>query len=503
MKDKIKVAGSSAWRFLVNGSEVARGDASTSGDTSLVLQVDQPWTLTATPDGVQDPGPDPEPPDPGPDPEPSGDWPVIPQSMVDTALKFPLIKYGNKGNSNCNYGALGTALFTTVYAYIGGDERSDVRNNVTAILGQLTSPDKGPCGMNGPGAQLEALALTWFHMYRRSDLWAGTSDNVKARIDAIFHALALIRAWEGNDSSKSHGEWTITGMKGTDFKDVGPNISFPIPAVLILCGEWFGYDELNTFLNSTSIAAVRSEVKSAFGGTSGNLYKTLNWRNAGISESEQEQYYRSDTSAAAPSDSDINASLANLKYYGAPMTDLAKFLLPNDERGLNKVLPPSKRTAGSNKYVGVNQYAVDGDKGVTVDGKKRGYCLGDTSKMPHHPGEGAMVYEINGVDGGGIRSAMGYAFWTVYITNCMLLPMAANSNIAFEDDGVDDFMERWSQAYDIMSFFDEEDYNSIAHIGTKNNGGPGPIVWSEGRDSWHPDIQFFFWDAIMQIVHPS
>jgi hypothetical protein len=95
---------------------------------------------------------------------------------------------------------------------------------------------------------------------------------------------------------------------------------------------------------------------------------------------------------------------------------------------------------------------------------------------------------------------MGYAFWTIYMVNCMLLPMAAGGNNVFADDGVDDFIERWAQARDIMSFFDKNDYNSIAHAKSKKNGGPGPIIWSDDRDTWVPDIQFFFWDAILGIV---
>jgi hypothetical protein len=354
--------------------------------------------------------------------------------------------------------------------------------------------------MNGPGAAQEAYALAWFHGLRETDLWDGISANTKARIDAIFHALALIRAWEGNDSSDSHGEWTICGGKDIDYKDVGPNISFSIPAQLVLAGEWFGYDELEDWLDSTSIAAVRTEVKNAFGGTSGNLYKTLNWRNLDISEAEGEEYYRAGPSIDAPTDAQINASLKGLKYYGAPLSNLALFLLPKSDRGLNKVLPPTRRTAGSNEWVGVNQFAVDGNEGMTVDGKKRGYCLGDGSEMPHLGAEGAMVYEMNGQDEGGIRSAMGYGFWTIYLVNCMLLPMAADGNVVLIDDGVDDFLERWAQARDIMKFFDAEDYNSIAHAKSKKNGGPGPVVWSDGREDWTPEINFFFWDAVLGIA---
>jgi hypothetical protein len=182
------------------------------------------------------------------------------------------------------------------------------------------------------------------------------------------------------------------------------------------------------------------------------------------------------------------------------MSDLALFLIPNPDRGLNKVMPPTKRTAGSNSWVGENQHAVMGNAGMQVDGKKRGYCIANGADMPHLGEQGAMVYEINGQDEGGIRSAMGYAFWTIYMVNCMLLPMAAGGNNVFADDGVDDFIERWAQARDIMSFFDKNDYNSIAHAKSKKNGGPGPIIWSDDRDTWVPDIQFFFWDAILGIV---
>jgi hypothetical protein len=501
MTDKIKVAVEGAWRLLYNGDEVA---VSTNSDTSnIVLQTDAAWELTVNGAAVAEGSGSTPPPEPGPNPEP-GKWPKIPQEMVDAGLELPLPKYGNKGNSSANVGAIGTAMWSTIYGYIGGDERAEVRENVEAILDNLVSSDKGPCGMNGPGAQLEALALAWFHILRETDLWPGLSDTIKKRIDAIFHATALIRAWEGNDSSDSNGEWTICGSKSADYRDIGPNIAFTIPAGLVLCGEWFGYDELSDWLEDTSIAAVRSEVKSAFGGTGGNLYRTLNWRNEGVSAASAEDYYRAGASSDAPSDSQINDSLANLTYYGAPFDGpLAKFLLPNDERGLNKVLPPARKAQGSNEWIGVNQFAVDDNQGMQVEGKKRGYCLGDGPSMPHLGGEGAMIYELNGTDEGGIRSAMGYAFWTAYLVNCMLLPMAASGNVALIDDGVDDFLERWNQALEIMQFFDAEDYNSIAHAKSKANGGPGPVVWSDGREDWLPEIQFFFWDAILGIARST
>ena len=34
---------------------------------------------------------------------------------------------------------------------------------------------------------------------------------------------------------------------------------------------------------------------------------------------------------------------------------------------------------------------------------------------------------------------------------------------------------------------------------TKKNGGPGPIVWSEGRNDWEPEINFFLWDTILKV----
>ena len=376
-------------------------------------------------------------------------------------------------------------------------------DDITEILNSLTDPNKGPCGMSGPGAAQECYALTWFHLLRNSDLWDGVDDTKKARIDAIFHALALIRTWEGNDSSKSHGEWTITGKKDTDFKDIGPNISFSIPAQLTCCAEWFGYNELNSWLNSTTIAAVRNEVKAAFGGTGGKLYKTLNWRNEGVDQQELEaqDYYRSSVSADAPTDSDINASLKNLKYYGAPITNLPLFLIPNPDRGYNKVLNPVKETVGKNEWVGNNQSGLNNGAGVQVSGKKRGYCINKASETPHVPGVGAMVYEINGVDEGGLRSSMGYAWWTIYVVNCHLFPLVLNNNNALQDDGVIDFLTRWRQAYDIIKHFDKNDYNSVAHISNKGgSGGPGPIIWSDDRETWQPDINFFLWDALLDVV---
>lgn len=434
----------------------------------------------------------------GPTPPPTFDWPVIPAEYVDTALGFGQAKYGNKSNSSFNLNNKGTAILAPLYAYLGGDRRDKVVNNVLTMLGNFTSPDKGPCGMNGPGAAQECYALTFFHMLRVSDLWnSGVTDQQKRRINAIFHALALIRAWEGNDSSASSGSWTITGMKGTDFKGIGPNIAYAIPAQLTLCAEWFGYEEIDTWLNKTSVAEVRSEVKDALGAGS-NLYLTLNWRNAGISAADEGQFYRSGPSSDAPTDNQINASLKNLLYYGAPITDVARFIMPNDSRGLNRALPPTKRTMGANKWVGNNQSALNDGEGVQVSGKKRGYCINNASATPHVPGEGCMIYEINGQDEGGLRSAMGYAFWTVYLVNTQFIVLAMNKNPALDDDAVADFVSRWGMAYDIIRHFDQNDYNSVCHISNKGGtGGPGPVIWSDGRDAWASEVNLWLWETIV------
>jgi len=435
---------------------------------------------------------------PPPDPEPSGDWPVIPPEYVARGLALPMPKFGNKGNSSFNLNNRGQSLLATLYAWRGGDRRSEVRSNIMSVLSQLTSTDKGPCGMSGPGAAQECFALAFFHLLADTDLWkSDVTDTQKKRIDAIFHALAMIRAWEGNDSSASSGSWTITGMKGTDFKGVGPNIAYAIPAQLTLCAEWFGYDVLSGWLDQATIAGVRNEVKEAFG-TSSNLYLTVNWKNAGISAADEGAYYRSGASADAPTDSQVNSSLKNLRYYGAPLTDLAKFLLPNDSRGLNRVLPPTKRTMGANKWVGYNAPALNNGAGVMVNGKKRGYCIKDPEGMPWYGQEGSMIYELAGQDEGGLRSCMGYAFWTLYLVNFQLIVIALNQNPALKNSAVADFVARWEKARDIVAYFDQKDYNSVAHISNKGGtGGPGPIIWSDDRDKWEADTNLWMWDAIV------
>ena len=472
MTDRIEIIATAPWTVEVNGEIVASSDSAP---------------------------PDPQP----PDPQPTGDWPRMSQGHVDNAVAMGPIKYGNQGNSSCNYGYKGHALLAPIYAYVGGDTRDTVRNSINSTIAILTDPKKGPCGMNGPGAAQECYALAYFHWLRKSDLWPGLSATTKQRIDAIFHALAMIRAWEGNDGSASKGSWTITGMKGTDFRSIGPNIAFAIPAQLVLCAEWFGYDTLVSWLNSTSIAKVRDEVKAAFGGTSSNLYLTVNWRNADISASEEGAYFRSGPSSDAPTDEQVNAALSNVHYYGAPLTDVVKFLFPNADRGLNRALPPTKRTMGVNKWVGNNQHALDNGAGVMVGGKKRGYCINNASKAPHIPGEGSMIYELNGQDEGGLRSSMGYAWWTAYLVNSMLFAMLLNDNKAFNDATMTDFVTRWTKAYDIIDFFDDpvNDYNSVSHISNKGgSGGPGPIVWSTGRADWMPGINQFLWDAINKVA---
>jgi hypothetical protein len=112
-----------------------------------------------------------------------------------------------------------------------------------------------------------------------------------------------------------------------------------------------------------------------------------------------------------------------------------------------------------------------------------------------------MVYEINGIDEGGIRSAMGYAWWTIFLVNTMLMPMLLNGNTVFEDSKVKEFMGRWRKAFDIINHFDKNDYNSVAHISNKGGtGGPGPVIWSDDRLIWEADVNLWMWDAINEMT---
>ena len=68
--------------------------------------------------------------------------------------------------------------------------------------------------------------------------------------------------------------------------------------------------------------------------------------------------------------------------------------------------------------------------------------------MPHLGDVGCMIYELNGIDEGGIRSSMGYASWTKAVVDCVILSLAVSDAIDMASPAMSDFLFRWNKAND-------------------------------------------------------
>ena len=242
-----------------------------------------------------------------------------------------------------------------------------------------------------------------------------------------------------------------------------------------------------------TMATIRSQFADLFG-TSSQLYKTLNWRKEGVSASGATSYYRAAASSQAPSDATVESALRNFKYYGAALPDLQAILLPNSTRGLNRCLPPANWTdKGSNPYIGIALHSCLNNTGITIGSTVYGACLNNKTGMPHLGDVGCMIYELNGIDEGGVRSSMGYAAWTKAVVECVLLSLAVTEAIDLTSPQMSDFLIRWNKTSDIIDHFDENDYRNCSHntrdssgnvTATKPGGPSTKHLWSAERDKF-------------------
>jgi hypothetical protein len=312
--------------------------------------------------------------------------------------------------------------------------------------------------------------------------------------------------WARTPDGPGGSDWFLTGFDdGVGVKSVGPNIAFGLVANIVNAACYLGPVEALNFLNSVTMSGLRAQIGSLFG-TSSLLYRTLNWRNAGVSASAATSYYRAAASSLAPPDATVESALRNFRYYGAALPDLQAILLPNATRGLNRCIPPTNWTdKGSNPYIGIAQHAALGNAGLLVGKTIHGACLNNPAGMPHLGDVGCMIYELNGIDEGGLRSSMGYASWTKAVVDCVILSLAVSEAIDMTSPAMSDFLIRWNKANDIIGYFDDNDYRSCSHnqkdssgqvIGTKPGGPSTNHVWSTERDLFAMPAHRALWEAI-------
>ena len=414
----------------------------------------------------------------------SGTWPSIGATAIADALAQPYGTFTNKNNAASNITKTRNFYVAMAYESFRGTTTTDAF--VLAQLDVLLAPGTMPFAAAGAPAIREASVITFFQLIKLTPrLWNALSATKKSQMEWIVRALLVANAWMASDTHPGSGgeDWSLTGFV-TDVRSVGPNIAFGPVANIVNAACYLGAAEAQSFLQTVTMSSLRSQIASLFG-TSSPLYKTLNWRNEGVSATAATSYFRSAASSLAPSDAAIEAALRNFKYYGASLSNLETMLFPNGTRSLNRCLPPSNwNEKPANPYIGIAQHSCNNNVGIIINGLVYGAGINNKTSMPHLGDVGCTIYELNGLDDGGVRSSMGYVMWTKAGVDCVLLSLAVTGATNMASTAMADFLTRWSKANDIIDFFDVNDYRSCSH-NVKNSSGVITSTKSGGSTSKH------------------
>jgi len=430
------------------------------------------------------------------------DWPTVSTAIVDGAVAGPISIYGMTGSysgTGSNMQKTGANCLVPVYAEFKGDLRSSVTNRVTAQIAAFLAPGTMPFAAQGPAAAREATALAFFHILRKCARWSSLPADTKTKIDALFYGIGFASCWMVRDGSASGGNKGLMGWN-SGVKGSGGNISWGPPGMVLMAGAWFGYTAFDDWLNTATIASVRSLVDAAFGDTS-NLYKCLNWRNEGISAAAANGYYRATASSGAPSDTDINNSVGRFIYYTVgKLTDPEKIIVPTGDNGFNKCMPTERRNFGSNPYGGVVQHtSLNGDNGgYKVGGVVRGYVYNNKASTPWLGREDCMIWELSATDNEGLRMSLPYAMWTICLCNSIFIALLMAGNLNFSSPAMVALMSRWKKANAVVKHFQANDFNSIAHASASANGGAGMTPrWSDYSNELYIPQRMFLYDTVL------
>ena len=302
-------------------------------------------------------------------------WSSIGSTAIAEATDATQATFTNKGGQGSNHTKTRNAYVALAYESFRGNTATDSR--VLSQLGKILDPLTMPCGMGGPAAAREASAICFMQLIKLTPrLWNSLTDTQKNRMECIVKALLAGAAWIISDTNPQIGgsDWYLTGF-GSDVKSVGPNISFAPVAIIINASCYLGPDAANAFLKSYSHSTMRASILSLFGSTA-LLYRTWNWKSAGINASTAATYYRSEASTLAPSDAMIDTCVNSFKYYGKSMPDLFDILFPDGNHGMDAVIPPTFQSNGSNKFVGKVQHTCRNNLGYSNSaGVVYGTCL--------------------------------------------------------------------------------------------------------------------------------
>ena len=201
----------------------------------------------------------------------------------------------------------------------------------------------------------------------------------RRKIDLIMQAALVASAYTTSDATYANGA-KPTAIDGDTNLNRGWNPNYRegmIGAMLVSTIYFGGVDEVYKILNSFDHTKFVAELKEE---NLSNIHETFTW-------------YATHPDDGAPSPAQIEKNIRDYTYNGKKL-----------EEPMEVYYQLTKNTYGKRVNCGIN----DG-KGILVDGVATGTIVDGCENLPNK-GEPGMLLEFDGVDAGGPRSSIVYAY---------------------------------------------------------------------------------------------
>jgi fibronectin type 3 domain-containing protein len=316
--------------------------------------------------------------------------PQIPQSAVNAAIAYPLIRFNRSiaGGAYTNQPGNGGAAELLAYAAYTGNTTADSRL-LQQIRYTLTGGNE-PAANGGYPAQHERHVTTMFVLVKNTArIWNQLSAAEQNKINLIMQATLVGSAFTTSDSNPyvKAGTQQVTLDGDTNVgRDWNSNYREGMLGAVIVAAAYFGPAQAASLLANFNYASFLSQLQSA--GLS-NEYATFNWK-AG------------NPSSLAPSGTTIQSAVRSYSYYGISANNPAALL--------------SKLTAftfSTRVNAGLNGGAGYGGAGLILSG---------ASTLPN-VGALGQLEEFDASDANGPRSSAVYAYDDLRIHLNNLLPL--------------------------------------------------------------------------------
>jgi hypothetical protein len=304
-----------------------------------------------------------------------------PQSIIDVGNEAPLIRYNRylKGGGHTDGG--GTGGWQVIHALAAWSGNASADDKLLKQIEYNLEGDNTITAKGGYPCQHELHMTGTYAILRQSPrFWKGKlTKQQRGKIDLIMTAALVASAYTTSDATYANGA-KPTAIDGDTNLNRGWNPNYRegmIGAMLVSTIYFGGVDEVYKILNNFNHDHFVAQLKEA---NLTNIHETFTWHDT-------------HPDAGAPSPQQIEKNIRDYRYNGKML-----------EQPMDVYYRLTKNTYGKKVNCGVNE-----GKGILVDGVPTGTIVQGCDNLPNK-GEAGMLLEFDGVDAGGPRSSIVYAY---------------------------------------------------------------------------------------------